>query len=128
MKFIVTFKHILLISIPYGAIKSNRLWQVFIVNLSISIPYGAIKRDFIRPPASDQITFQFLMVRLKVLLLYYFSIFFYISIPYGAIKSAGVFLSQTRINIFQFLMVRLKDKSFNAKQIIFIYFNSLWCD
>jgi len=53
----------------------------------ISIPYGAIKRLDDPVNAVDALSFQFLMVRLKVLLLTPLMAVMIISIPYGAIKS-----------------------------------------
>ena len=95
------------ISIPYGAIKS--IYKCIIANrrARISIPYGAIKSHPPNCQFPETITFQFLMVRLKVkslknikkLMKFQFLMvrlkgYFYhkwtslnrISIPYGAIK------------------------------------------
>ncbi len=55
------------ISIPYGAIKSCCPSCSAIVPEVISIPYGAIKRETEPRPSNQRHSFQFLMVRLKVL-------------------------------------------------------------
>jgi len=75
------------ISIPYGAIKS--IYKCIIANrrARISIPYGAIKSHPPNCQFPETITFQFLMVRLKV---------------------AKVETKKAIFVIFQFLMVRLK--------------------
>ena len=55
-----------LISIPYGAIKSRIDKINRDIICKISIPYGAIKRDLWLRADYGVVTFQFLMVRLKV--------------------------------------------------------------
>ena len=95
-----------IISIPYGAIKSFHNFIFFGVNF-ISIPYGAIKRLVDNNGNDIESIFQFLMVRLKELL---------------------IIRLVTHLYIFQFLMVRLKVPT----AIVYIFceadFNSLWCD
>ena len=54
-----------MISIPYGAIKSNKLFYKDRDKKGISIPYGAIKSVCYAVFARDSSEFQFLMVRLK---------------------------------------------------------------
>ncbi len=60
--------------------------------------------------------FQFLMVRLKDILLLNGQFFCNISIPYGAIKRNQAFRSGIVKQIFQFLMVRLKV-AYNFKDL-----------
>ena len=76
-----------IISIPYGAIKSNFLktfeqpfqeFQFLMVRLKVA---------FLTITSDKASTFQFLMVRLKVKFNFRTRIKFFISIPYGAIKS-----------------------------------------
>ena len=55
------------ISIPYGAIKSCLLIKFYLLQSWISIPYGAIKRHVVYDALDDDLRFQFLMVRLKVI-------------------------------------------------------------
>jgi len=73
----------------------------------ISIPYGAIK---------------------SLLAIMHFYIVILISIPYGAIKSLLRSYRMLRSRPFQFLMVRLKACNISLFILIFIDFNSLWCD
>ena len=53
------------ISIPYGAIKRCKN-HYFYLTILISIPYGAIKELFGSSLIDLYLSFQFLMVRLKV--------------------------------------------------------------
>mgnify|MGYP007055998289 CR=1 FL=1 len=55
----------ILISIPYGAIKRKKFIGIEFLQV-ISIPYGAIKRLAHASFSNALMTFQFLMVRLKV--------------------------------------------------------------
>ena len=57
---------ILIISIPYGSIKS-RIATGLLHSVQISIPYGSIKRLFKQVMPAIYIKFQFLMVQLKAL-------------------------------------------------------------
>ena len=57
----------------------------------ISIPYGAIKSNGAFNCPNLTTVFQFLMVRLKEILLLIIVLVVKISIPYGAIKSRYVF-------------------------------------
>jgi len=95
----------LLISIPFGAIKSY--WQPCSgCHIDISIPFGAIKSR-IKKLESDPEA---------------------ISIPFGAIKRAlpgDVFDIELK---FQFLLVRLKDEPGCLFPTPKINFNSFWCD
>jgi len=72
LKGIVSYKVIdkKIISIPYGAIKSNILKDKIFDILDISIPYGAIKRINIPKSSIKNTSFQFLMVRLKAMYYY----------------------------------------------------------
>ncbi len=51
-----------------------------------------------------------------------------ISIPYGAIKRDYEDYEDEEYAIFQFLMVRLKGFFYNFQNLMYIHFNSLWCD
>ena len=53
---------------------------------NISIPYGAIKRKYGVGVVCGAVSFQFLMVRLKVYFYVCVRMHAHISIPYGAIK------------------------------------------
>jgi len=57
-----------------------------------------------------ELVFQFLMVRLKVILHHHCPVDLFISIPYGAIKSQIDERNKNLLLIFQFLMVRLKEE------------------
>jgi len=118
----------IIISIPYGAIKSHRYFKSSFVYIYISIPYGAIKSYKMRYRQLLAILFQFLMVRLKAGTYTWNAETNHISIPYGAIKSIDSKFSKTLKIVFQFLMVRLKDGWKVYIAIIIAYFNSLWCD
>ena len=65
----------------------DRMSYIFVWTSWISIPYGAIKRLYIKSRLYNYISFQFLMVRLKVHQSGMPNIKTLISIPYGAIKS-----------------------------------------
>ncbi len=73
----------------------------------ISIPYGAIKRLYTPVCCYNNDKFQFLMVRLKALI---------------------IVILASLYSIFQFLMVRLKDTSKKIIPQAKGDFNSLWCD
>jgi len=78
------------------------------MHLSISIPSGAIKRFWVYNGTTKVTSFQFLLVRLKVLTDKYNALFDAISIPSGAIKSPASASSTVAEVLFQFLLVRLK--------------------
>jgi len=59
----------------------------------ISIPYGAIKSNHLTAHFFKHLTFQFLMVRLKAHIFFTVSSLSQISIPYGAIKSVEIIYS-----------------------------------
>mgnify|MGYP006874531364 CR=1 FL=1 len=119
-----------LISIPYGAIKSEYAAIVHEAVNQISIPYGAIKRI---NQISNVCKRLFISIPYGAIksgkVIIPLRIFIQISIPYGAIKRRNIFSYEFRTNTFQFLMVRLKGA---VGRILFIYdemhFNSLWCD
>ena len=118
----------IIISIPYGAIKSHRYFKSSFVYIYISIPYGAIKSYKMRYRQLLAILFQFLMVRLKAGTYTWNAETNHISIPYGAIKSIDSKFSKTLKIVFQFLMVRLKGPSTQKVRPEAFHFNSLWCD
>ena len=93
------------ISIPYGSIKSITQFSIR-RNCRISIPYGSIKSRLAYRD-TEQCS---------------------ISIPYGSIKRCKCAKTIRFCEIFQFLMVRLKVKLQLWKQLIVLYFNSLWFD
>jgi len=73
----------------------------------ISIPSGAIKRRNYLFTSNEDISFQFLLVRLKEL---------------------EQQTKLTELQAFQFLLVRLKALSANYYPIHYLDFNSFWCD
>ena len=78
----------ILISIPYGSIKSAPAIRFKAVNVKFQFLMVRLKVHVVNVMLVFQIAFQFLMVRLKV-----------VNFPVG----------QNTIMVFQFLMVRLKD-------------------
>ena len=97
-----------LISIPYGSIKSSsRPWCLSL--MPISIPYGSIKSRTATRSRRTLPEFQFLMVRLKERCGGFRGSRCCISIPYGSIKSLPAAGTCMSASWFQFLMVRLKE-------------------
>ena len=94
------------ISIPFGAIKRRTAKYGKRKYRNISIPFGAIKSNKLGIGLNMEKVFQFLLVRLKVLLRTFYLILKSISIPFGAIKRKKY--------------IEKKDYNFN--------FNSFWCD
>ena len=82
------------VSIPYGSIKSIIILRKLFTVITVSIPYGSIKSKKLSTSPRAYTAFQFLMVRLKAIML--------------SSKRGGY--------QFQFLMVRLKVARVSALQ------------
>jgi len=118
-----------IISIPFGAIKRKYMAESTFFYKLISIPFGAIKsaKLLYRDPTFKR--FQFLLVRLKVVIEYLLvQVSNRISIPFGAIKRKTINFESNAYGTFQFLLVRLKVTIFTISPAANVNFNSFWCD
>ena len=115
------------ISIPCGAIRwLAGWWWLWMLNL-ISIPCGAIRCHYSHPPLSFQAQFQFLVVRLDVIIkkeVALSHLFQFLVVRLDDAEKPCVWYSVS----FQFLVVRLDVPTQIFSLTRAINFNSLWCD
>jgi len=104
-------------------------FDLWLLVYKISIPSGAIKSLNSLKEIDFVIPFQFLLVRLKVLLVFNKKPpLNLISIPSGAIKRVKPEYDIRTDRLFQFLLVRLKATDEQANLLLDTNFNSFWCD
>jgi len=117
------------ISIPSGAIKRWIQKDMELAFYEISIPSGAIKRGKKMTERILNILFQFLLVRLKAVVIFY--TLFISSLFQFLLVRLKEYTSKYQIQndySFQFLLVRLKVLWLPTLQVRFKNFNSFWCD
>ena len=115
------------VSIPYGSIKRSRKSNI-LRRYEVSIPYGSIKSTFVSASTGTIHSFQFLMVRLKVIR--ELPDFVKVKFQFLMVRLKGQCDESVEeaLGGFQFLMVRLKENQSADLLPQQHRFNSLWFD